>query len=80
MKTLERKAFLCRFLYRKLDDIEKESSIGFSNSEKHFIKALVLLYKESEEHGNYFAKKYKTMTIRKVDKFVYEFYGRMGKE
>jgi len=72
MKDLEQKAILCRFLYRKLEEIEKEYAFGFSNSEKYFIKYLCLLYKISEEHGDYFAKKYKILINRKADRVSYD--------
>lgn len=76
MKSLEKRAILCRFLYRKLDEIEKESSFEFSNSEKYFIKYLCLLYKSSKDHADYFANKYKTLINKKANRVLYDVFGR----
>ncbi len=72
MKSLEHNTILCRFLYRKLEEIEKGSPIGFSKSERYFIKYLSLLYKSSKEHADYFAEKYKTLINRKASRVVYD--------
>ncbi len=78
MKSLEKKVILCRFLYRKLEEIENESDFGFSNSEKYFFKYLCLLYKSSKEHADYFAEKYKTLINRKASRVIYEVFGGGG--
>ena len=61
MKTLDKNVWLCYHLYGKLELIEKEPAEGFSNNEKHFIKALAILYGVDEKHANYFAKKYREL-------------------